>query len=379
MRVLIAPDSFKECLDAFQVAESIKAGILRGSSHPLTIVCRPLADGGEGLLQVLLHACGGHLFLKTVTGPTGESVVAPLGLLADGKTAVVESASAAGLHLVPRDRRNPLVTTTRGVGELLRYALDLGAKKIIVGLGGSATNDGGAGMAQALGICLLDKDKKELPPGGAALALLHAIDVTTMDVRIHEVEILGACDVTITLCGEQGASLMYAPQKGATMEQAVLLEAALLHFGRIIEMQLHVPVLSIPGGGAAGGLGAGLVAFTGATLQSGIQMVFEAYGDMEKEVACADIIFSGEGSADGQTLHGKVISGLARVASHYNKSLVVLTGRSCGSPENLYGMGVTAIFPIQPAPMTLDESIQSAPANLARTAESIMRLLTRHR
>lgn len=374
MKILVAPDSFKESLDAFSVAEAISAGLHRGLSGPLEVVQRPLADGGEGLLQVLLHAQQGTMSTHTVTGPMGLPVKASIGFLDDGSTAVLEMASAAGLPLVPQSGRDPVKATTRGVGELMRHALDSGARRIIIGLGGSATNDGGAGMAQALGVSLRDSTGNELVPGGGALETLHSIDLSGLDARIREVEVIGACDVTNRLCGPEGASQVYGPQKGASPEAVVRLDTALQHFGQVILEQTGRDILDLPGGGAAGGLGAGLAAFTGAQLRPGIDLVFEAYGDMEALARTADMIISGEGSVDGQTLHGKVIAGVAALAKRHGKPLVVLAGRIKETTAPLYAAGVTAVFPITPAPMDSTQAMAHTSEYLEQSASNLGRL-----
>lgn len=377
MKLLVAPDSFKECLDAFQAADAIARGLRQGIRQPVELIIRPLADGGEGLMRVLLHALGGSTRTVTVTGPMGAPVEAALGLLDNGGTAAIEMATAAGLHLVPEAKRNPLLATTHGVGELMRHALDLGVKRIIVGLGGSATNDGGAGMAQALGASLRDDRGRELPPGGAALSRLHAIDLSGLDGRLLSTEVIGACDVENTLCGPEGASIIYGPQKGASPEEVTRLDEALHHYGATLEREAYPGLLSLPGGGAAGGLGAGLAAFTGARLLSGINLVFDAYGDLDKHAREADALFSGEGSVDGQTLHGKVIAGMAGLARKHQKPLIVLTGRLRGHPKALYDAGVTAIFPIAPEPMSPADALLKAESHLARSAENAGRFLER--
>ncbi|NLV46768.1 MAG: glycerate kinase [Candidatus Hydrogenedentes bacterium] len=375
MKLLVAPDSFKECMDAFSVADAIARGLRLGIHGPLEVICRPLADGGEGLMRVLLHALGGETSAQTVTGPMGISVEASLGLLDNGRTAAIEMAAAAGLHLVPAAERDPLTATTRGVGELIRHALDLGVQRVIVGLGGSATNDGGAGMAQALGASLRDAAGNELPPGGAALARLKTVDLSHLDKRLAAVEIIGACDVENTLCGACGASAVYGPQKGATPENVALLDSALRHYGGIVTKETGLDLFSLLGGGAAGGLGAGLAAFTGARLRSGVSLVFDAYGDMDRQAQDADAFFSGEGSVDGQTLHGKVVAGVAGLARKHHKPLIVFAGRLRGHPESLYQAGVTAVFPIAPEPMSTADALANADTYLAQSAENVGRLL----
>lgn len=374
MKVLIAPDSFKESLDAFRVTDALAKGLHEGTAETPEVYCRPLADGGDGLMQVLLNALGGTTITRTVTGPMGTPVKASLGLLDNGTTAVVEMAAAAGLSLVSPAERNPLVATTRGVGELIRHALDLKVRRIIVGLGGSATNDGGAGMAQALGVSFLDRQGNSLPPGGAALQDLSHVDCAQLDERLQSVEFIGACDVENRLCGDAGATVIYGPQKALPEESILPLDAALHHYGTIVGEEMGADLLSIAGGGAAGGLGAGLVAFTGATLRSGISLVFDAYGDMEECAQEADIIFSGEGAVDGQTLQGKVVAGVAALASRHKKPLLVFAGRVRGSLEALYSAGVTAVLPIAPGPVSAEESMQNAAHYLSTAAKNIGRL-----
>lgn len=373
MNILVLPDSFKECLDAFAVAEAISRGLHHGAKEPPQILCRPMADGGEGLSRVILQARGGTTTALEVTGPMGPPVPSSLSLVEGGRTAVIEMAAAAGLVLVPLQERNPLKATTRGVGELIRAALDLGVRRIIVGLGGSATNDGGAGMAQALGISLRDADGKELAWGGGELERLHTIDLSRRDSRLRDVEIIGACDVTNVLCGSGGASHVYGPQKGASPEVAERLDQALHHFGSLVLAQTGKDVLTLSGGGAAGGLGAGLAAFADAHLRPGIDLVFEAYGDMEEQASKADLIISGEGSLDGQTLFGKVVAGVALLAKRHEKPLVVLAGRIKGDLAPLYESGVTAVFPIAPEPMSPADAITSASTYLEQSAENLAR------
>lgn len=373
MKILIAPDSFKECLDVFSVTDAIARGLLSGGASSEDIIRRPLADGGEGLLQVLVHAAGGSIHEKSVSGPLGEKVRASFALLSDGKTAVIEMAQAAGIHLIDPEKRNPLFTTTYGVGELMRSALDAGARRLIVGLGGSATNDGGAGMAQALGVSLKNHEGEELSWGGAALASLAVIDCSRLDPRLKSTEVIGACDVTSPLCGARGASVVYGPQKGADAEQVAVLDAALRHYGFLLEAACPPFHPMLPGAGAAGGLGAGLAAFAGAALRSGIDLVLSAYGDFEEHCADAAAIISGEGRVDGQSTQGKVLSGVAGVARRHGVPLFVLVGKISGDLQTLYDAGVTAVFPIAPFPMEEKEALRTAAAHLEQTARNLMR------
>ena len=376
MKVLIAPDSFKECLDAFSVTTALSIGLQRSGIADSAIVCRPLADGGEGLLEVLLHALGGEIRTLSVTGPMGEPVDARYGLLDTGKTAVIEMAQAAGLQLVPESNRNPAVATTRGVGELIRHTLDLEVQRIIVGVGGSATNDGGAGMATALGTTFLNATGNELPAGGAALRQLDHIDIERLDKRLQTTEIMVACDVSNTLCGLQGASHVYGPQKGATPEMVQALDEALSHYATVIGKALGGDILALTGGGAAGGLAAGLAVFCGATLRSGVELIFDAYGDMDRKIAEADSIITGEGVVDGQSAQGKVISGLAKRAKAANTPLITVAGKVGDNLEALYDAGVTAVFPIAPMPMPVDVAIKQAKQHLEQTGESLGRIIS---
>ena len=275
MKIVIAPDSFKGSLTALQVAEAMEVG-LRRVFPDATIEKVPMADGGEGTVQSLVDATGGEILTAQVMDPLGNTIDAQYGVLGDGVTAVIEMAEASGLTLVPLDKRDPRVTTTYGTGELIRSALAHGCRKLIIGIGGSATNDGGAGMAQALGAKLLTASGEQIKPGGDHLATLHSIDLSELDPRITETETVVACDVNNPLTGEQGASYVYGPQKGATREMIEMLDANLAHFDKILQRDLSKSVGNVPGAGAAGGLGAGLMAFVDASLKSGIEIVTEA-------------------------------------------------------------------------------------------------------
>jgi glycerate kinase len=376
-KIIVAPDAFKECLDVFAVTEAIVRGLVCGGAQEQQIVSCPLADGGEGLLDVLVHTSGGSMREVMVTGPLGKATAASFALLEEGKTAVVEMAQAAGIHLIDPSERNPRITTTFGVGELMRHALDAGVRRIIVGLGGSVTNDGGAGMAQALGVSFKDEEGCELPFGGEALLSLASLDCSGMDPRLKDVEIIGACDVSNPLCGNNGATAVYGPQKGATEEDVVLLDRALNHYGKCLEVLFPSFRRDTPGVGAAGGLGAGLAAFTGASLRSGVELVLDSHEDLEEQWAEAEVIITGEGRVDGQSMQGKVISGVAEMARRYEKPLFVLCGKMSGDMAPLYAGGVTAVFPIAPAPMSEEEAMRNASAYLSRTAENLMRTLLR--
>jgi len=376
MRVVIAPDSFKECLSASEVCTAIADG-WRVVYPDADLDLVPMADGGEGTVDALVAATDGKKRSVTVTGPLGEPVEAVYGVLPSTSdatiTAVIEMASASGLALVPPDRRDARITTTRGAGELVYDALERGATEMIIGIGGSATNDGGAGMAQSLGYSLRDAAGLELPVGGAALARLAHIDVSNRHPGLARCRIRVACDVQSTLCGPAGASRMFGPQKGASPEAAEELDAALSHFAEIVESQLGISILDIPGGGAAGGLGAGLVAFAGARLESGVALVGDACG-LGSRMSGADLVITGEGRLDGQTVHGKTPAGVARLARERGVPTIAFAGALGPGWEQLYAAGMAAMFAIADAPLPREESMARARALLCARAESVARL-----
>jgi len=324
MKIVIAPDSFKESLSAFQAARAIEKGF-RDVFPEAEYVLIPMADGGEGTVQSLVDATGGTVIEKRVTGPLGEPVDAFFGLLGDGKTAVIEMAAASGLHLVPNEKRNPLLTTTRGTGELIRAALDKGVEHLIIGVGGSATNDGGAGMIQALGGRLLDQKRQEIAPGGGHLSELAEIDLSSLDSRLKKVKIDVACDVDNPLTGPNGASAVFGPQKGATPEMVRQLDENLSRFADVVEQTLEKPIRHVPGAGAAGGLGAGLLAFLDAELKRGVEIVLEAV-QFQERVKDASLVITGEGRIDGQTISGKTPIGVAKAAKQYGIPVIGIAG-----------------------------------------------------
>lgn len=301
MKIVVAPDSFKGSLTAIEVADGIEQGI-REIFPEAEIVKIPMADGGDGTVQCLVNATGGKILREKVIDPLGEEVLASYGILGDKKTAVIEMAEASGLTLVSENKRNPLITTTYGTGQLIRAALNQGCRKMIIGIGGSATNDGGAGMVQALGAKLLDKEEKEIGFGGGELKKISRIDIRHMDKRLSDTKIVVASDVTNPLCGPKGASRVYGPQKGATPEMAVELDKSLAHFAKMIKRDLHKDVKNIPGAGAAGGLGASLMAFLNAELRPGIDIVIEVVR-LEEAIKGADLVITGEGKIDSQTIY----------------------------------------------------------------------------
>ena len=373
MRIVIAPDSFKESASADRVAAALAAGILRVMPDA-DLVLAPMADGGEGTVDALVAGTGGVKATATVTGPLGEPVLAEYGVLGDGITAVIEMAAAAGLALAPPDRRDPRLTTTRGAGELILDALGRGLRRFVMGIGGSATNDGGAGMAQALGYHLLDVDGHELPPGGSALARLDRIDSSSKHPALAESSFSVACDVTNPLCGPLGASRVFGPQKGADKTAVDELDAALRRFGEVVARDLDVPVLDVACAGAAGGLGAGLMAFCGARLMPGAEVVAQACR-LEQRMAGADLVITGEGRIDSQTAGGKTPLGVARIAKKLGIPVVAVAGTLGVGYEILYELGIDAVLPIQPRPMTLAESIACCEDSLQRAGENLARLI----
>ena len=372
MKVCIAPDSFKESLSAAEVAEAIRRGVLKVAPGAQTVIV-PMADGGEGTVRALVDATGGEFVRETVTGPLGGKVQAHYGLLGEGETAVIEMAAASGLPLLPPDERNPMLTTTFGTGELIRSALDRAVKHIIVGIGGSATVDGGAGMAQALGAKLLDEKGEEIGFGGGELRRLERIDLSGLAPRVASVEVEVACDVTNPLTGPEGAARIYGPQKGATPEMVEALERNLAHLAHVIANDLGKDVCDLPGAGAAGGLGAGLVAFLGAKLKPGVEIVIEASGLREKMKGC-HLVITGEGQLDEQSAFGKTIDGVAGVAKGLGIPVVAIAGSLGKGCEKVLGRGVSAYFSTVPGPGSLQEALTEAAEFLERTAEQVMRL-----
>lgn len=370
---LLAPDSFKESMTAKEVCIAMEKGLSR--VYPdARFIHVPMADGGEGTVQSLVDASGGSLHTKEVTGPLGFPVTASFGLLGDGETAAIEMASASGIHFVTKETKNPLMTTTYGTGELIRECLDRGVKKILIGIGGSATNDGGAGMAEALGARFLDEKGQEIPRGGGGLARLSKIDTSGLDVRLQGVEIVVACDVTNPLCGEHGASAVFGPQKGATPEMVQTLDANLTHYADVITEQLGLDVRDVPGAGAAGGLGAGLLVFTTSELRKGVEIVLD-YTELERKAGEADFVFTGEGGIDFQTKFGKTPYGVAAAAKRAGKRVIAVAGYVGDGIETLYDEGIDAIFGIVPGAGELPELLAAGPENVARTCENIARVL----
>ncbi len=370
MKIILAPDSFKECLSAFEVCRAMERGVRR-FLPAAELVSVPLADGGEGTIEALTAASGGTLHSTIVLGPLGESVKAQWGLLGDGKTAVVEAAAAAGLALVPRPKRNPLHTTTFGFGQLIKAALDAGCSRLLLGIGGSATNDCGLGMVQALGVDCHDASGRiKTPITGADLERIVRIDLSGLDPRLSGTIVQAACDVDNPLLGPRGAARTYAPQKGASPEDVERLEAGTAHVIDLVE-SLCGPVRNLPGAGSAGGLGAALCAFLKARLTPGIDLVLNVC-DFDNRLKGADLVLTGEGKIDEQTVSGKTIAGVLRRAVRHGVPVIALAGAAL-SVDELYSRGLSSLFCICDRPMSLDESIAEAEQLIAQAAERAVR------
>ena len=373
MRIIIAPQSLKGSLTAAEAGQAIARGV-RVVYPEAEIDIVPVADGGEGTVQALVDATGGELVQQTVTGPLGKPVAAFFGLLGDGRTAAIEMAACAGLPLVPLNQRDPRFTTTFGVGELIVAALNRGCHHFIIGIGGSATNDGGAGMVQALGASLLTAKGTKIAQGGAALATLSSISLENIDPRLQQCKIEVASDVTNPLCGPLGASAVYGPQKGATPQMVIQLDAALAHYAQIIERDLGHSVKDVPGAGAAGGMGAGLIAFLHATLRPGAQIVLEAVR-LEERVRTADLVITAEGQLDGQTAYGKSVGAVAGLAKRYGLPVLALAGGLGNDYQSVYTLGIDAVVVLPSRPMTLVYAMEHAAALTSDAIERALRIL----
>jgi len=372
MKIIIAPDSFKDSLSAAGVAQAIVEGLAQVWPDAQMIQC-PMADGGEGTVDAVLAACHGELRRQTVRGPLGAPVDARWGWLADSHTAIIEMAEASGLQLLPPDQRDACRTTTFGTGELIRAALEAGARRIILAIGGSATNDGGAGAMQALGVQLFDADDQPLPPGGLALAQLARINLDSLDPRVAEVRFEIAADVNNPLCGPHGASAIFGPQKGASPQQVQQLDAALGHFADICARVLPTDVRDEPGSGAAGGLGFAAKAFLGAQFRAGVEVVADLVG-LDAAVRGADLVITGEGRFDAQTLRGKTPFGVARIARQHGVPVIVIAGTLGEGYEQMYSHGVDAAFALPSGPISLEQACSEAPRLLRERAADIARV-----
>ncbi|WP_267370078.1 MULTISPECIES: glycerate kinase [unclassified Pantoea] len=369
MKIVIAPDSYKESLSALEVASAIEAGFrdIFPDAHYVKI---PVADGGEGTVEAMVAATKGNIVRLKVTGPLGTQVEAFYGLSGDASTAYIEMAAASGLERVPAAQRDPLITTSFGTGELIRHALDKGVGHIIIGIGGSATNDGGAGMMQALGARLLDDRGQQIGYGGGSLPDLATIEIDALDARLRQCRIEVACDVTNPLTGKEGASAVFGPQKGATPALVQQLDKALTHYAAIIQRDLDIDVLHIPGGGAAGGMGAALHAFCQAELRRGIEIVTEALG-LAEQVKDADLVITGEGRIDSQSINGKVPVGVASVAKRFNKPVIGIAGSLTADVGVVHQHGIDAVFSVLYSICTLDEALATAGKNVTMTARNV--------
>ncbi len=373
MRIVAAPDSYKGSVSAVAVAQAMERGIRQ--VFPTAEVCKvPIADGGEGTVEALVTATNGQFCQTQVIDPLGHSITAQWGILGDGQTAVIEMAAASGLPLLSPDQRNPRLTTTFGTGQLLKAALDAGLRKIILGIGGSATNDGGAGMAQALGVRFTGEDGAELPYGGAALAGLRQIHLDGLDPRLRETEMTVACDVDNPLCGPRGASAVFGPQKGATPAMVAELDTALAHFAALATAATGRQAADQPGAGAAGGLGAAMLFFTPAQLRPGVEIVLDAVHFAEV-VKAASFVLTGEGRTDFQTAFGKAPVGVAKVAKQFNVPVFCLSGALGEGTDTLLSHGIDALLSICDRPMTLEQAMREGQTLIEAAAARLCRII----
>ncbi|MCT4631165.1 MAG: glycerate kinase [Firmicutes bacterium] len=373
MKIVLAPDSYKESMTALEACDAMEKGIKKIDEN-IECIKVPMADGGEGTTRSLVDATGGELLSVEVLGPLGKPVNAKYGILGGGKIAVLEMASASGLELVSLIDRNPMITSTYGTGQLIKACLQHPIEKILIGIGGSATNDGGAGMIEALGGKLLDKSGNIIERGGKYLKDIESIDLSQVDKRLKDIEIIVACDVNNPLIGDNGASQIFGPQKGATPEMVKELDLSLKHFGEVINKSLGIDIITIAGAGAAGGLGAGLMAFLGGILKPGIDMVIE-YSGIEDKIKDADMVWTGEGSIDNQTVFGKTPYGVAKLAKKYDKPVIALVGAIGEKVDMLYENGIDSIFSMVTGAMTLEDAFERSEKNLENLSENITRMI----
>lgn len=373
MRIAVAPNAFKGSLTASQAASCIERG-LRKALPECTVGKFPMADGGDGTVLAIVEATGGRCVRRAVCDPLRRQIRAAFGMTGDGRTAVIEMALASGLALLRPNERNPLLTSTRGTGELIRAALDQGVKEILIGIGGSATNDGGMGMARVLGIRFLDARSRELADNGGALTKLSRIDISGLDSRLKDVAVSIACDVNNPLFGPRGAARVYGPQKGAAPAMVKQLDCGLRRLAAVIQNSLGVDVAKLPGAGAAGGLGAGLVAFLGGRMSSGAELVARVIG-LEKRLADFDLVITGEGRLDGQTAFGKAPAGVAKVARRLGIPVIAICGSLGPDVGNVRAMGIEACFSALEEPVAEADLPKRAPGMLERCAEQVGRLM----
>ncbi|MGF2799836.1 glycerate kinase [Bacillus thuringiensis] len=369
MKVVIASDSYKESLKAIEVCEAIERGF-RAIFPNAKYVKIPIGDGGEGTVESLVDATGGRIISISVTGPLRESVQAFYGVSKDKKTAFIEMAAASGLQHVPVEKRNPLITTTKGTGELILHALNQGAEYIILGLGGSATNDGGAGMLAALGVRFINDKGEVIDPSGGTLHSIVAIDFSQMDPRFKGIKIEAACDVDNPLVGMQGASFVFGRQKGANVEMMKELDENLKHYANILKRYVSSDVSEIPGAGAAGGMGAAVISVLKGDLRRGIEIVLD-YTNFDKHIEDADLIITGEGRIDEQTAYGKAPVGVAGRAKRFSVPVIAIGGSVSSDYSAVYEKGIDAVFSITTRPMTLEEAYRVAEENIEMTTKNI--------
>lgn len=371
MRIVVAPNAFKGSMNAVQAAEAMKKGILAVFPQ-CDVTCVPVADGGDGLTEVMLAGLNGTRVEAMVSGPRMEPLSAPFCMVPSRKLAVVEMAKASGLALLPKARHDPTHTTTYGTGELIRAAMDNGATRIIVGIGGSATCDGGIGMAAALGYRFLDETGAPVEPVGGSLGVIVSIDRRNVDPRLDGMSVSVACDVTNPLTGDDGASVVYSPQKGATPEQVIRLDDGLANLARVIRMDLGIAIANMPGAGAAGGLGGGLHAFVGAELKPGIDLVIDVVR-LQDAIAGAGLVLTAEGRIDAQTRFNKAPAGVARTAKAAGVPCIAICGGIGDGIESLYDIGIDAVFSICGGPQSLEAAMQDAAGLLARQTVQVVR------
>ncbi|WP_122848064.1 glycerate kinase [Pseudomonas viridiflava] len=372
MKIVIAPDSFKDSLSAQAVADAIASGLAEVWPDAELVKC-PMADGGEGTIEAVLDACEGQWMSTQVSGPLGDSVAAQWGWLAQSRTAIIEMAMASGLQLLTRAQRDACLTSTEGTGQLISAALDAGAQRVILAIGGSATNDGGSGMLSALGARFLDRNDQPLPRGGRALTDLARIDLSDLDPRLANVRVEIAADVDNPLCGPTGASHIFGPQKGASPDQVLALDAALAHFADHSARTLGRDLRDSPGSGAAGGMGFAAKAYLNASFRAGVEVVADLTG-LEQALVGADLVITGEGRFDAQTLRGKTPLGVARVAQRQRIPVIVLAGTLGEGYEQLYRHGISAAFALTSGPMDLEHACREAPRLLLERARDVARV-----
>ncbi|SDD87772.1 glycerate kinase [Pricia antarctica] len=375
MNVVIAPDSFKECLSAKEVALNMALGVAEIMPEA-EIVQIPISDGGEGMLEALVNGSQGRFVSVKVKDPLLRDIEAQYGILDDQKTAVIELAKASGLDLLAEKEKDPLSTSTFGTGQLIKDALDKGCTKLIIGIGGSATNDAGTGMISALGARFLNAKGEILKQGGGSLGELERIDISDLDKRLADCEVLVACDVSNPLTGETGASFVYGGQKGGSHETLQLLDKNLTHYAAILKKDLNIAIDTVPGSGAAGGTGAALMAFMGGKLTEGIGLVLDTL-NMDEYLKKADVVITGEGKIDQQTLYGKTIAGIAKMAKRHNVPVIVITGKIGDAIGGIYENGVTAVFSIVDQPMELEHAITDAPRLIQNCTKAVFQTIQR--